>query len=985
MKPDGVCNPSNLMRQLTLLILLWCSVSCCLGSTEKTDIEDENVNNPIKSQYIVMFHTFTDISKHDTIIRDILGTSDDWFTIERNNPAVEHPSDFSLVQFTANAKKHIETLRNDPRVKHVARQRRYVGTLNQFEEDTEEYQDYDEKRFPNATKMATHRVGRGSTRFSEQEDLEDYYPGMRKLHGNGQIVDLLDATYMWDRNYTGAGVRVAVFDTGLKHGHSHFGNVVEITNWTEESKSYDTVGHGTFVAGVIGSRHPSCPGLAPDSEMYIFRVFNDKKISYTSWFLDAFNHVLMKEINILNLSIGGPDFMDRPFVEKVWELSANNVIVVSAIGNDGPLYGTLNNPADQLDVIGVGGLKLDGKLAEFSSRGMTTWEIPEGYGRVKPDVITFGQNVDGSRPDGECRKLSGTSVASPVVAGVLALLISSIPPEQRSDRVNVATLKQVLIEGAERISDRNIFEQGSGKVHLVKSYQLLQETKPRVSLLPASGDLTQCPYLWPYCTQPIFYTSMPIIVNITVINGMGVTGSIPQPPVWKPATHGNLLEVRFTYSDVLWPWTGYLAVQIRVSEEGKDYDGEAEGIVSLTVSSPPGTGETQDRSQVIDFPIKVTIVPQVERSKRILWDQYHSIRYPSGYFPRDALDQRDEPFDWNGDHLHTNFKWMWAYLRNQGYYVDILGSPYTCFDAKNYGALVIVDPEEEYFPAEIKKIERDVREEGLSLVIFADWYNVDVMKNVVFFDENTKQWWSPATGGSNIPALNDLLRPFDMAFGDRVFDGILKSENDDHNAAFGSGVTIARFPKGGGMVPQSLMDQTEDLKRFRGEFKTVYPLAIYPYPNTSQALPQNMKGRIALYGDSSCLDDSYGSKASCYGLAGDMLRFAMKGGMDRKFEWEYLEKEYKSPMFPTLPLRMEGADLYKYSKVMGKTATCPSWVFHKTEGKGDVKIEWDDYSPGKMTEKGRDSRFKEERSTRSNGGFHLVLMDVPPVRVRLVV
>lgn len=42
---------------------------------------------------------------------------------------------------------------------------------------------------------------------------------------------------------------------------------------------------------------------------------------------------------MLNLSIGGPDFMDHPFVDKVWELTANRVIMVSAIGNDGPLYG----------------------------------------------------------------------------------------------------------------------------------------------------------------------------------------------------------------------------------------------------------------------------------------------------------------------------------------------------------------------------------------------------------------------------------------------------------------------------------------------------------------------------------------------------------------------------------------------------------------------------------------------------------------------
>ena len=57
--------------------------------------------------------------------------------------------------------------------------------------------------------------------------------------------------------------------------------------------------------------------------------------------------------------------------------------MVSAIGNDGPLYGTLNNPADQNDVIGVGGIDYADRVAAFSSRGMSTWELPRGYGRAK--------------------------------------------------------------------------------------------------------------------------------------------------------------------------------------------------------------------------------------------------------------------------------------------------------------------------------------------------------------------------------------------------------------------------------------------------------------------------------------------------------------------------------------------------------------------------------------------------------------------------
>lgn len=68
---------------------------------------------------------------------------------------------------------------------------------------------------------------------------------------------------------------------------------------------------------------------------------------------------------------------------QVWEITGSGILMVSAIGNDGPLYGTLNNPADQNDVIGVGGIDYADRVAAFSSRGMSTWELPRGYGRAK--------------------------------------------------------------------------------------------------------------------------------------------------------------------------------------------------------------------------------------------------------------------------------------------------------------------------------------------------------------------------------------------------------------------------------------------------------------------------------------------------------------------------------------------------------------------------------------------------------------------------
>lgn len=69
------------------------------------------------------------------------------------------------------------------------------------------------------------------------------------------------------------------------------------------------------------------------------------------------------------------------------------------------------------------------------------------------------------------------------------------------------------------------------------------------------------------------------------------------------------------------------------------------------------------------------------REKRILWDQFHSVRYPPAYIPRDSLDVRNDILDWHGDHPHTNYHDMFNALRAAGFFLEVLGSPLTCFDA----------------------------------------------------------------------------------------------------------------------------------------------------------------------------------------------------------------------------------------------------------------------------------------------------------------
>lgn len=174
-----------------------------------------------------------------------------------------------------------------------------------------------------------------------------------------------------------------------------------------------------------------------------------------------------------------------------------------------------------------------------------------------------------------------------------------------------------------------------------------------------------------------------------------------------------------------------------VNELGEKFEGLAQGHITLTVQSPAGIGETEPRNSTVSFLIRVKIISKPPRQKRILWDQYHSLRYPPGYLPRDNLKMKSDPLDWRADHIHTNFKDMYTHLRNAGYYVEVLGEPYTCFNASNYGTLLIVDPEEEYFDSEIEKLRNDILETGLSVIVYADWYNASVMRKIKFYDENT--------------------------------------------------------------------------------------------------------------------------------------------------------------------------------------------------------------------------------------------------------
>jgi membrane-bound transcription factor site-1 protease len=195
--------------------------------------------------------------------------------------------------------------------------------------------------------------------------------------------------------------------------------------------------------------------------------------------------------------------------------------------------------------------------------------------------------------------------------------------------------------------------------------------------------------MWPYCLQPLYHTAMPVMLNVTLLNSISLVSSVVSGPTFTPSAGApaDLLQLSFAFSQPLWPWSGWLAMRLTVSRDVSERV-EVDGVVELQVESDDGS------LSPLSIPLRVAVIPRPPRSRRVLWDQFHNLRYPSGYFPRDNLEVKTDTLDWNGDHPHTNYRELFSQLSQRGFHLEILGHCLLCFDARLYQTLIIADPEE---------------------------------------------------------------------------------------------------------------------------------------------------------------------------------------------------------------------------------------------------------------------------------------------------
>lgn len=230
----------------------------------------------------------------------------------------------------------------------------------------------------------------------------------------------------------GSGVTVAVLDTGVLKTHSDLKNrIKDCKDFSSpksplvEGKCDDKNGHGTHVAGIIaadgGSDGLGIFGIVPEAGLYAYQVCSASGSCWADDIATAIKVAAENGANIINLSLGS-DSSSSLIHEAIVYAVSKNVLVVAAAGNDGPYAGSIDYPAADHEVVGVGALNINKVVADWSSRGINSQTAAYVVDDGDIELAAPGVSVESTWKDGGYAILSGTSMAAPHISGLAAKL-----------------------------------------------------------------------------------------------------------------------------------------------------------------------------------------------------------------------------------------------------------------------------------------------------------------------------------------------------------------------------------------------------------------------------------------------------------------------------------------------------------------------------------------------------------------------------------
>ncbi|MFE9046264.1 S8 family serine peptidase [Streptomyces sp. NPDC007818] len=331
--------------------------------------------------------------------------------------------------------------------------------------------------------------------------------GIGKVWLDGKVtVDMAESNAQigsakaWDAGLTGKGVKVAVLDTGADLDHPDLKDrVVATKSFIAGQEVTDRNGHGTHVASTVGGSGAASDGeekgVAPGAELAVGKVLSDEGSGSDSEIIAGMEWAA-KDIDakIVSMSLGSAYSTDGtdPMAQAVNNLTAETgALFVIAAGNQGA-SGTIGSPGSADSALTIGAVDNADTAAYFTSKGPRV-----GDNALKPDLSAPGVNILAARSqyisegEGSYWSISGTSMATPHVSGVAALLAEQHPdwgPQQ---------LKDALMSTSKTLTD-SPYDLGAGRVSVPDAIE---------AEVTATGSLDFGFYSWPYeSNQPVTKT-----------------------------------------------------------------------------------------------------------------------------------------------------------------------------------------------------------------------------------------------------------------------------------------------------------------------------------------------------------------------------------------------------------------------------------------------------------------------------------------------
>ncbi|MEU9861378.1 S8 family serine peptidase [Streptomyces sp. NPDC047971] len=283
---------------------------------------------------------------------------------------------------------------------------------------------------------------------------------LKKLWLDGKVEATLDrstaqvhAPEAWAAGYDGKGTKVAVLDTGVDAGHPDLADRVTASeNFTGSTTTDDRVGHGTHTASTVGGSGAASggrmKGVAPAASLLIGKVLDDYGSGQDSWVIAGMQWAVDQRADVVSMSLGSSGIRDctDPVAQATKQLSQDShTLFVVAAGNSGPGTETVSSPGCVPGVLTVGAVDRDDTTAPFSSRGPVAVTHT-----LKPELAAPGVAVSAASAGGRgvyaYRAMSGTSMATPHVAGAAAV-VRQAHPDWTAQQIKAALVSSARTGG----------------------------------------------------------------------------------------------------------------------------------------------------------------------------------------------------------------------------------------------------------------------------------------------------------------------------------------------------------------------------------------------------------------------------------------------------------------------------------------------------------------------------------------------------------